>query len=131
MPQMADITIKASNGTTDVVLVAKTPSAGDSSAATWSEDASNTIRKYRPIFSVSSRYNGPRTARRVEIKISVPVMRTVGLETVQSGGIISQHSLVLPLDVTDTEAAEAVARIVNFHSSALIKAVLGSGYAPT
>lgn len=131
MPQMANITIKAANGTTDVVLVAKVPSAGDSSPATWAEDASNTIRKLRPTMSAVSRFNGDRTARRVDLKVSVPIVRVVDTTSTQAGSFVANLSFVVPQDVSDTEANEAVARVVNFASSTLIKAVLSEGYSPT
>lgn len=58
MPTMADITVKAANGTTDVVLKAKAPSFGDKSDAIWNIDASSTIRNHRPVFTSQTLWNG-------------------------------------------------------------------------
>lgn len=131
MPQMANVTIKAANGTTDVVLVAKVPSSGDASPARWEEDAANTIRKFRPYFTAQTRYNGDRTGRREDLKVSIPVVRTINGESVLKGAVVFNVSAVLPLDITDAESNEAVARCANFLSSALVKEVMASGYAPT
>lgn len=39
MPQMANITVKKADGTTDVVYTALTPAGGDNSPARWSANA--------------------------------------------------------------------------------------------
>lgn len=131
MANMANITIKAANGSTDVVLVAKVPSAGDSSPARWDEDAANTIRRLRPTFQCVSRFNGERSARRVDVKVSVPVTRVIESVDTSIGNIVFNGSIVVPLDVSDTQANEAVARVVNYLASGLMKTVLSEGYSPT
>lgn len=128
MPTMADITVKAANGTTDVVLKAKTPSFGDKSDAVWTIDASSTIRNHRATFTSQTLWNGPKTARRAIARASWPVVRMVeGVETIVHRCEGSQNVLV-PQGLTDSEVAEFVHVYGNFLVSNLIREVQKSGY---
>lgn len=131
MPNMADVTVKKADGTTNVVFVGKVPSAGDKSPAVFSQDSASTIRNQRPVIQVVSQSNGPKTARRVSITGKMPVLRTIG------GAVSVEHEIPLtltaaiPTAVSDSEADEAVAQFTNFCAAALIRTALSSGYAPT
>ena len=78
MAQISDITVKKADGTTDVVYVAATPSAGDKSPAVWTQNAFSGIQGFRPRFEVQTQDNGagnvrqmrPSTATRVFIRIA-------------------------------------------------------------
>lgn len=58
MPQIANITVKASNATTDVVFTAKSASAGDGSPAFWRNDAIGTAIDHRPELRLSFKDQG-------------------------------------------------------------------------
>jgi hypothetical protein len=131
MPLLADITVKKADGTTNVVFVAKQASSGDKNPATWSCDGASVYRSQRPSFSASAQFNGPRTARRVNAKINWPFTRLVDAVPVivQRGQL--DASVLVPLDLTDTEINEFVHQSCNILASALFKAMASEGYAAT
>lgn len=131
MPQMANIVIKASNGTTDVTYVAKSPSAGDKSPAVWKNDAVGTVNAARPTFTFVMADNGTRKARRARSSFIWPKTRldTAGNVSVV-GGASAESSHLIPQDMTTVEIQEYCAQYANLLASALIQASLNSGYAP-
>lgn len=131
MPQMANVTIKKADGTTDIVYTAMVPSAGDSSPAQWSSKTASTTRAYRPVLRVSAASNGPKTARRVSVIGKYPVVRQVGGVDTLVGTIPLEFSAVIPMIVTDAEASEATRQFENFVSSTLIRECIEQGFAPT
>lgn len=133
MPQMADITVKKADNTTDVVYVAQAPSSGDGVPAVWRVDAGFTHAMAKPVFQISSRSNGQKTARRVEFTFVLPqtyTESTTNLVKVQNKVPIS-GSFVLPLEVPDSIVAEAVHQLTNLLSSTLVRNSLKAGFAPT
>jgi hypothetical protein len=133
MPNMAAITVKAANGTTDVVFTNLNPAGGDGVPAVWRvEDAAKTPSE-RIRFEVSSKWNGPRTARKVSTFLNYPITRATAvagiLETV--GNVqFREGGAVVPQTANDTVTAEATALHGNLMASALIKSVFATGYAP-
>lgn len=132
MPQMANVTVKKSDGITDVVYSAKTPSAGDKSPAVWKNDTVGTVAASRPTFTVVAMDNGNRKARRIRGTFFWPKTRvdSAGNVVVQ-GGCSSERSALIPQDMTSAEIAEFVAQEANIWASALLKAVSVDGYAPS
>lgn len=122
--QHSNITVKAANGTTDVVFVAKSPFAGDRSPATWAVDADSTYRDQRTIVTHSARAHGTKKARRDFIDIVVPVVRTVDGNLQKVDVIPFRFESTVSNSVTDTEADEATARAVNILASALMKSAI-------
>lgn len=131
MADMANISVKAANGTTDVIFVKKTPSAGDTVAATWLADALSTYASFRPSYSMKTRFNGPKTARRVESSFRYPVTEVQNSVTVKIGEIPIEINGVIPLNVTDAAIAEAIALAGNLFVSTLVRDSFRAGYAPT
>lgn len=132
MPNMADITIKKADGSTDVVYVALSPSAGDKTPAQWRVEALGTVPGNRPQFQVSSKYSADRQARIVEGKLLYPetftdsttgIVATRLRETFQFTSIIRQ-------DAADATTSEMVAQAANLIKSVLIQSVLKTGYSP-
>lgn len=130
MPQMANITVKKSDGSTDIVYTALTPSAGDKVPAMWSQNAQST-RSLRPLVSAISQFNGPRDARRVTISGKYPIVRSINGVDTRVGVVPIELTVALPLVLTDSESSEACAQFVNLCKSVLLQDVLSSGYAPT
>lgn len=131
MPQMADVTVKAADGTTNVVYVSKVPSAGDKSPAKWTADAASTTRDHRPVATLMSKDNGDRSARVMTYVGNVPIVRTIdGVPTVVAR-VPANFEIRVPGGITDVETGEAVARHVNFCAASLPKQVFVDGYAPT
>lgn len=124
MPQMADITIKKADGTTDVVYNAVSPSAGDSIPAIWRPNGVGSSAYVRPVLTLASRFNGPRTARRVQINHNFPIVTQVGGVDTVSDRCIFEGSFLVPERAPDTSVDEFVEQTVNLVKSALIEACL-------
>jgi hypothetical protein len=130
---MANITVKAANGTTDVVFTAMNPSAGDTVPALWRADAEGTTAASKPSVTLVSRWNGQKTARRVEMHYVHPYSvtdSTTGM-TVVKDRIPVHISAPVPLAIPDTVIAEAFARAFNLAVATLIRDSFKSGFAPT
>lgn len=131
MPQIANITVKAANGTTDVVYSAMTPSSGDTTPALWRAEGSGASASLRPTLSLLSKWNGPKTARRVTGNFQYPQTATVdGVETVINR-VPVEFSFLIPQAVPDTVIAEAVAQAANLINSTLVKDSIKAGFSPT
>lgn len=133
MADMANIVVKAANGTTDVTMVKVQPAGGDGQPAMWREDAASGAPGQKPALSVTSRWNGPKTARRVEASFKghqTYTDTTTGLLQVANTLPISL-SAVVPQGMPTAVADEIIARAVNSFASALFKQMLREGYAAT
>lgn len=133
MASMADITVKKADGTTDVVYVAATPSAGDKSPAIWTQNAFSGIQGFRPRFEMRTQFNGDASTRQAIFKYSYPSLYTDSntglsklLKTVGFDGIV-----YLPKELTTTEWKEAWAQLGNLLASTLVRSSVEAGYAPT
>lgn len=136
MPTMANITVKKYDGTTDIVFDALSASGGDSSPAVWRQDTGAVAGLpvgLRPTFKVSTQWNGPKTARQMKLSASFPYAVQDSTTTLYSSKdrVVFEGLVTLPQGMPATSINEAVAQILNLCSSALIKSVGTSGYAPT
>lgn len=127
---MADITVKKADGTTNVVYTAITASAGDRSPALWRNNTSATLRGNRSTLSMETHSNGPGTARRDTLKFNYPVIRTVDGQEVQVGVVPMDLSAVVANGLTDAEISEAIEQGLNCFASTLIRQSVALGYAP-
>lgn len=132
MPQMADVTVKKANGTSDSVYVAVTPSAGDKTPAVWRCVADSTIPAHRTEFRMVSGFNDKRTARRVSTSGSAPYVSNDASGRPQIVGRVnfSGSDIYVDQNVPDAFVADKTAEYVNFCASPLAKACYASGYAP-
>lgn len=131
MPQINDITVKAANGTTDVVFAAVVPSAGDRSPSRWQETAASVFRGHRPTLELQAQFNGPRTARRITGRITMPMVQTGPGAELITGQMIGDFTCVLPTSVSDSQANEFAARFGNLLAHSLIKQCVSTTYAAT
>lgn len=130
MPNMANITVKKADGTTDVVYTALTPSAGDKTSARWSLTASSTKANLRPTLECTSRYNNARTARNISMTLKFPEIASVaGVDSVIGTGIVTIQGVV-PMQVSDSVISELVAQSANVFKTALVQDSFKIGYAP-
>lgn len=133
MPSMANITVKAANGTTDVIYVQKNPSSGDGTVALWRVDAAATINSAKPSLEVSSKGNSNGTTRRVQGHGRYPYTltdSTTGKILVDQLAHFSWEAVV-PTGMPDTAIAEFVAHNTNLMVSTLLVSSLKEGFAPT
>ena len=131
MPQMANILIKAANGTGDVLYVAATPSAGDKVAARWTVPAAHSKPAMRPTLSIVTSDNGPKTARTVDIQLNFPIVETVNGVDVVVARVPAKFHMVLPTNADVSSVKEPAYQIGNLLSAALVRSVFESGYSPT
>lgn len=126
MANFADIVVKDAAGL-DVIYTAQVRAGGDGSKAVWA-DTRNPVGILRPTFSVSVKENGTGTARRVTWEHRVPQVVSMDNTFIVRDTIIAQGTVVLPQRVAEEALEDSVALHTNLLSSALIRAILGSGY---
>lgn len=121
MPQMANITVKKADGTTDQVWTAVQPSAGLKSPAVWENQSVGTTRATRPTFALRAMDNGPSTARKVEGTVLWPAAGTDAYgRSVVVDRIPISFTATVPNNVTLNISGEAVAQAFNLFASALV-----------
>jgi len=130
MPNMANITVKAANGTTDVIYTALTPAAGDRTPARWANVSANTRANLRPTVEMTSRFNSARSARHVDFVLKFLEVANVGGVDQVVGTALLSATCVVPLQVTDATISEAVAQFGNLLKSTLVQDSVKAGYAP-
>lgn len=131
MPNMANITVKKNDGTTDVTYTALTPSAGDKVRAIWSSLTAATIAAFRPMFSMVAAPNGDRSTRKVSTNYVYPVTATENTVLVLKGKCIAETNWSIPQNIPDADIAEFVSQYANLLTSVLVKDSAKQGYAPT
>jgi len=133
MPTMANLTVKKADGTTDVTYSAICPSSGDTVAAVWRNEAGGVSASLKASLTCSSKTNGARTARQVELNYALPwgvTDSTTGVTTVKNKVPIKVFA-VIPFEVPDAVISEAIAQATNLFANSLIRSSLTSGYSPT
>lgn len=133
MATQADITVKKADGTTNVVYVAATPSAGDKSPAVWTQNAYSGVLGNRPRLELTTQNNSSGDTRQVRYKLIYPVTyvdSTTGLEK-QLAYLEFNGQLYMPKSLTTTAWKEAAAQLGNLLASAALVAAAETGYAPT
>lgn len=132
MPQIANITVKKNDGTTDVIYTAVVPSAGDKSPAIWRNQTVGSAAGHQPQVQMTSRANGTGTARRVELTGTYGSLVTGSDGKVNVGDrVIVQMSAVIPLSMPTADVNEAVSQLLNVLSSTLVKDSVKTGFSPT
>jgi hypothetical protein len=121
MPQLANITVKKADGTTDIVWTGIVPSSGDKTPAVWKSQTVGTTPGVRPELRVRSESNQAGTARRVKTSISWPSsVLDVNGRPVVADRAVGDSTMTIPQNLTDTEINEFVHQYCNLLSSALM-----------
>lgn len=133
MPNMADLTIKKADGTTDVTYVALTPSGGDRIAAQWRVEAIGAVAGNRPVFTISAKSSADKQARIIEGKLSYPETFTDSTTGIVSTRLRETYAFtaIVRQDAADATTAEFAAHAANLVKHTLIQSVIKTGYAPT
>lgn len=128
---MNNITIKKADGTTDVIYTGVTVSAGDNSPAVYRNNTVGTTLAERPSLLISSKSNGPKTARRVDVNYSWPIMsQDSGGNKLLSGRMTGSASVLIPQNQDVALIKEQAYQFGNLMATAIVKTALESGYAP-
>lgn len=131
MPQLADITVKKADGTTNVTYTAVAGAAGDKTPAVFRNNAVGTTIAERPSLLVSSRDNGPKTGRRIEINFSWPITaQDAGGNKTITGRMTGNCSVLIPQNQDVSVILEQANQFGNLIGSTLIKACFSDGFAP-
>lgn len=133
MPNMATVTVKNSDGTTDVVLTALNGAGGDGQPALWRWEQTVKPPLERVRFEVTSRWNANRTARKVGVFMNYPITRATAVAGVNEviGNIQYRNGdWIKPEIANDAAVASAAAIVANFLKDPLIQSVFNTGYAP-
>lgn len=135
MPSMASITVKKSDGTTDIVYDSITASGGESSPAVWRQDtgaAAGLPVGLRSLFKVASKWNGPKTARQLSFEFSQPYAVQDSTTTLYSAKdrVVMNGVITLPQGIPSASLNEVVQGL-NLLASTLVKSCAQAGYAPT
>lgn len=127
---MNNITVKKTDGTTNVVFVAKRP-AGSGTPAVYVQDAQSLVSSFRSSFTLGDRKSqGAKGAQKVEATFNRPVTQVInGVET-QVGSIPLAASFTIPSTLSDVENGEAVDQFLNLLSTPEVRAFIKSGFAP-
>lgn len=131
MAQIANITVKKNDGTTDMVYTALVPSAGDTVPAQWRADAASTIPAHRPTLKMLTQNNSKRNARVERISFAYPVFQTIGGVEQKIGVIPMELNATIGTNFDTAIINEAVTQFGNLVVSALIRQSMKDGYAPT
>jgi hypothetical protein len=130
---IADLTVKKNDGTTDAIYIAKNNAGGDSGMAIWRYDAhAAPYTGLKPEFRFGSKFNGPRTARRLAMQYVYKSYATDSTTGVSSlvGSIPATLTLAIPLNVPQADIDEAVSQFGNLMVNASFKAWVKAGFAP-
>lgn len=135
MPTMASITVKKADGTTNIVFDALSGSGGDSSPAVWRQDTGATAGLpvgLRSTFSLSSKWNGPKTARQVQFNLAFPYAVQDTTTTLYSAKdrVVVSGVITLPQAIPGAQLSEAAAQAMNLLASQLVKDAMSAGFAP-
>lgn len=132
MPNMANITVKKADNTTDVTYVAINPSAGDRTKALWRIETIGDVAGNRPVLEISSKGSLNGQYRIVEGKLTYPETvtdSTTGITSVRTRDVLSFTS-TLDSQGKDSTHSEIAAQAANLLKSSLIQSVLTTGFSP-
>lgn len=131
MPAIANLALQ-NNAAAAVVGTALVPSSGDTSPAVWRVETAKPPFA-RPILQMSSKWNTKRTARHVDVKISVPytVNNTATLQEEPVANLLYVASYTFPSNVPTSVSDDFIAYCKTFGTDAGVNACLKAAYAPT
>jgi hypothetical protein len=127
------ITVFKNDGATNVIYVQKAVSGGDTGVALWRQDAhAAPYIGLKPEFRLGSKFNGPRTARRVTASFVYKSYATDSTTGVSSlvGQVPISITAAIPLNVPQADIDEAVAQCFNLLDHADVNGYFKVGYAP-
>lgn len=133
MPQIANLTIKKNDGTTDITYTGVVPSSGEKSPAIWRSLTVGTAAAHQPEFRMVARSNGNSTARRFDVHATYPTLVTSPADGRISVAdrVIFDLSVLVPLNMANADVNEAVSQLCNLMSTTLVKDSFKTGFAPT
>lgn len=129
MSAQSNVTVKKTDGTTDVTFTGMQGATADEPAI-WQNTASSSFYGNRDALKFRSRENGTKTQRWIEIDASFVVRRTENALEVNKGVIAPRFAIPLPNWATDAEVNEAVDQFINLLASSHIRTHIKGRFAP-
>jgi hypothetical protein len=133
MPQLADITVKKADGTTNIVWTGVAPASG-TDPAVWRSMTVGTSPGHKPELRLSARDGGSRNDSRVmRGTLKYPQIATNSTTGVTSviNSCAATVDVTMPKGMAQTDIDEFVAQTFNLLASALLQACLKAGYSAT
>lgn len=135
MPAMASITVKKFDGTTDIIYDALSASGGDNSPAVWRQDtgaAAGLPVGLRNLYSLTSKWNGPKTARQLQYQLVMPYAIQDSTTTLYSAKdrVVFSGIMTCPQAIPATWLNEASYQALNLLGALLTRQSSAAGYAP-
>lgn len=133
MPQLADITVKKADGTTDILWTGVVSSAGDRTASRHASKTVSSIPAFQPQMSVKSEANGDASVRRVHVNIVYPYTVTDSgtNQTTKLGQASFRGEWSVSQEMPQTTVDEFAAQVANLVDSTLLVDVVKAQVAPT
>lgn len=130
MPQIADITVKKNDGTTNIVYTAVSPSSGDGTPAIWKSQTVGSAAAHQPEFRLSSRdaSNGARRALRATYVYPMIATNTSTTLTTVVERASGDVNWVIPKGMAQADVNEFVSQMSNLIVASLIVACVKAGY---
>lgn len=132
MPNMANITVKKADGTTDITFTAMNPAGPDGTRALWRCNSVGANPNQRPYFEYLGKASKDGTRRETQSNFVYPIVvvnPVTGISSI-AGYYTEKIERKLTLSAPDADAAEAVAQAANLNASTLIKSCSATGFGP-
>lgn len=131
MPNIANITVKKNDGTTDQIWTAIRGSQGPTVPAIWRNTAPGNALSHKPEFWMSSQ-TSQGTGRVQTVKLTakwsqIATNTTTGVTSTVNKPARFKGSFDLPEDMATSDRDEFVSQVTNVVASALVKACLKEG----
>jgi hypothetical protein len=132
---MASITVKKADTTTDIIYDAVAGSGGEGSPAVWRQDtgaAAGLPVGLRSFFKLTSKWNGPKTARQLSFELVMPYAVQDTTTTLYSAKdrVVGVATFTMPQAIPAANLNE-VSQLLNLMAATLTKSSVQAGYAPT
>jgi len=133
MANIANVTVKKADGTTDIVYTAINGSSGDKGEAFWRQEDVTLPQGLRPTIKMSTSDNGSKTARKVHLEFLRPTAYTDSTTGLKKQALVNYGSadFLLSKDAVDAEIAEAVHQFTNFIVITAVRDSIKAGFSPT
>lgn len=133
MPQIADVTVKKADGTTNIIFSGISGAGGDASPAVFRSVSAPGTTGQKPTIKITSRDSGDKATRRIVIDAVFPEVYTDTTSSLTkiNSKVTMQVNVAVPQNLSSTTMSEAAAQLTNFLASALIQSSISSGFAPT
>lgn len=131
MPNMAAMTIKKNDGTTDQIWTNVQAAGGDKSPAIWRNQSVGSAPSFMPEMRLTARPNGDNTVRRLEGTIDWK-QSAVGSDgiTRKVNVALFKFDIVAPQGMPSADLNEFASQSTNLLANALIKQSIKDGFAP-